>query len=204
MFRHRKGFLVSLLAVALVAGGCAGGEPTTGGGNGDGEGGGEVSVVGVWTGTEQESFQAVLDAFEEESGVSARYQSSDDLGTFLGTQIEGGDPPDVAMVPQPGLVADLAGNDSLVELGDDARANLEENYGQYWIDLASVDGTLYGVYFKAASKGTWWYNTQAFEQAGVQPPGTWDEMLQAAHTVNASGVPFLSIGGADAWPLTDI
>ena len=207
MLRHRKALFVSLLGALLIATGCAGGEPgdtTSGGGGGGDEGGGEVSVVAVWTGTEQESFQAVLDAFEKESGVSTRYQSSDDLATFLGTQIEGGDPPDVAMVPQPGLVADLAADDSLVELGDEAKANLEENYGKYWIDLASVDGTQYGVYFKAASKGTWWYNSAALEQAGVQPPKTWDEMLQTAQTVNSSGTPWLSIGGADAWPLTDI
>jgi ABC-type glycerol-3-phosphate transport system substrate-binding protein len=108
------------------------------------------------------------------------------------------------MVPQPGLVRDLAEEGSLVELGDDARQALEEATPPYWIDLATVDGTLYGVYFKAASKGTWWYNTASLEQAGVEPPQTWDDMLSAAETVNASGVPWLSIGGADAWPLTDI
>ncbi|CAN5683856.1 ABC transporter substrate-binding protein [soil metagenome] len=206
MLQRRYGFLISLIAVALVAAGCASGEPSGGGGSdtSDEEGGGEITVVGSWVGTEQENFEAVLEAFTEESGVDARYQGSDDLGTFLGTQIEGGDPPDVAMVPQPGLVAELAGNDSLVELGEDATANLEENYSPYWMDLATVDGTLYGVYFKAASKGTWWYNTQALETAGVETPGTWDEMLQTAETVNSSGTPWLSIGGADAWPLTDI
>jgi len=61
-------------------------------GHRDEGGGGELSVVAVWTGSEQESFQAVLDAFSEDSGVEVRYQSSEDLGTFLGTQIEGGDP----------------------------------------------------------------------------------------------------------------
>ena len=205
MLVRRKRFLFSLVVALFVASACAGGDVGEGDGTQQEDGdGGTVSVAGSWVGGEQESFEAVLDAFEEEAGVSTRYQGSDDLATFLGTQIEGGDPPDVAMVPQPGLVADLAADGSLVEVGDDARANLEENYGEYWVDLGTVDGTLYGVYFKAASKGTWWYNTSVLEQAGVQPPATWNEMLETAGTLSSAGTPWLSIGGADAWPLTDI
>jgi alpha-glucoside transport system substrate-binding protein len=204
----RRHMLVLLLTVILILSACAGdvgedGEETDGG-EAEGGGGQEVSVAAVWTGVEQEGFEAVLQAFEGESGNTYTYQSSDDLAAFLGTQIEGGDPPDVALLPQPGLLRELAADGSLQEIGEDAAANLEENYAPIWSELGSVDGTLYGVYFKAASKGTWWYNTTVFEQAGVEPPGTWDEMLQTASTVNQSGVPFLSIGVADGWPLTDM
>jgi alpha-glucoside transport system substrate-binding protein len=202
----RRRVLYLLMASLLIMGACAGGDPAdedSGDEGGEAEGGGEVSVVAVWTGVEEEGMTAVLDAFEEATGNTATYQSSDDLAAFLGAQIEGGDPPDIAMLPQPGLLRDLASNDSLTEVGDEASAALDENYAPVWRELGSVDGTLYGVYFKAASKGTWWYNTAVFEQAGVQPPASWDEMLTTAQTVNASGVPFLSIGAADAWPLTD-
>ncbi|MBA2273351.1 MAG: carbohydrate ABC transporter substrate-binding protein [Actinobacteria bacterium] len=207
MQRRWYRWLGLLMSSVLLLSACAGGEVGgDGGGGGATEegGGGEVSVAAVWTGTEQENFEAVLDAFTEASGVETSYQSSEDLGTFLGTQIEGGSPPDVAMIPQPGLVADLAADGSLVELEDEAAGNLEANFAPIWTELGSVDDTLYGVYFKVASKATWWYNTASFDQAGVQPPQTWDEMLKTAETVNASGVPWLSIGGADAWPLTDI
>ncbi|MGH2736455.1 MAG: ABC transporter substrate-binding protein [Actinomycetota bacterium] len=199
--------LWSLLAVlVLVGAACAGGDVEDEGGDGaEAEGGGgEITVAAVWTGGEQESFEAVIDAFTEESGVNVTYQSSDDLGTYLGTQIEGGNPPDVAMIPQPGLMRSLAEEGSLVELGDDATAALEENYAPVWQELGSVDGTPHGVYFKAASKATWWYNTAAFEAAGVQPPTTYDEMLDTAQTVNQSGTPFMAVGAADGWPLTDV
>jgi alpha-glucoside transport system substrate-binding protein len=200
--------LFLLTATVLVIGACSsgevGGDDEAGGGGTEAEGGGEVSVVAVWTDVEEEGFTAVLEAFEEETGNAFSYQSSDDLAAFLGAQIEGGDPPDVAMLPQPGLLRDLAGDDSLIEASEDAAANLEENYAPVWTELGSVDGTLYGVYFKAASKATWWYNATVFEQAGVEPPASWDEMLETAQTVNSSGVPFLSIGAADGWPLTDL
>jgi len=196
--------LIAALVIALPA--CAGGTP--GDDEGDstdsgGESGGEINVAAVWTGVEEENFTAVLDAFTEESGVDVSYQSSDDLGTYLGTQIEGGEPPDVALIPQPGLMRSLAADGSLVELGDDAVAALEENFAPGSQELGVVDGAQYGVYFKAASKSTWWYNTAVFEQAGVEPPTSWDEMLETAATVNSSGTPFVSIGASDGWPLTD-
>ncbi|HVL64003.1 MAG TPA: extracellular solute-binding protein, partial [Actinomycetota bacterium] len=174
------------------------------GGGGENGGGGSVNVVAVWTGEEQASFEAVLDAFTEETGIETQYNSTgDDVGAFLGTQIEGGSPPDVAMLPQPGLMRDLASAGNLVAANEDVSAALEENFAPVWTDLGSVDGELYGVYFKAANKSTWWYNTSVFQQAGVEPPSDWDEMLDAASTVNASGTPWVSIGGADGWVLTD-
>ena len=54
------------------------------------------------------------------------------------------------------------------------------------------------------TKSTWWYNTQAFEDAGVEPPQDYDELLEQAGTLAQSGVPYLSVGGGDAWPLTDL
>src|SRR5918999_6121600 len=106
----RRHMLVLLLTVILILSACAGDPGAEDeGGDGEAEGGGqEVSVAAVWTGVEQEGFEAVLQAFEEESGNTYTYQSSDDLAAFLGTQIEGGEPPDVAMLPQPGLLRELA------------------------------------------------------------------------------------------------
>jgi alpha-glucoside transport system substrate-binding protein len=206
MAKSRR-WLLLLAALILALPACAGGTPgdeEDDSADDGGGGSGEITVAGVWTGVEEENFTAVLDAFTEESGVDVSYQSSDDLGTYLGTQIEGGSPPDVAFIPQPGLIASLAEDGSLVELGEDATAALEENYGDAGRELGTVDGTQYGVYFKAANKATWWYNTAVFEQAGVEPPTSWDEMLETAQTVNSSGTPFLSIGASDAWPLTDL
>jgi len=202
-FSRRWLLLVAALVIALPA--CAGGTPgeEEGDSTESGESSGEINVAAVWTGVEEENFTAVLDAFTEESGVDVSYQSSDDLGTYLGTQIEGGSPPDVALIPQPGLMRSLAADGSLVELGDDAVAALEENFAPGSQELGVVDGAQYGIYFKAASKSTWWYNTAVFEQAGVEPPTSWDEMLETAQTVNSSGTPFVSIGASDGWPLTD-
>ncbi len=205
---HKRRLWTMLLALMLLLAACGGGEVETPGDDGGGDDGDEVSgqvdVAAVWTGTEQENFEAVLDAFTEETGIETTYKATgDDVGAYLGTQIEGGSPPDVAMLPQPGLLRDLAAEGSLTPANDDVRATMEEHFSEDWLDLGSVDDQLYGVYFKVANKSTWWYNTNVFEQAGVEPPATWDEMLETGKTVNASGTPWVSIGGGDGWTLTD-
>ncbi|HEX6261584.1 MAG TPA: ABC transporter substrate-binding protein [Actinomycetota bacterium] len=198
--------LLSVLALAAAA--CGDGD-----GDGDGEAepdapqdlsGETVEVAAVWTGTEQESFQQVLSAFSEQTGAETQFTSTgDDVAAVLGTRIEGGDPPDVAFLPQPGLMADLAEQDALIPIEDVAGDEVDANYSQDWRDLGSIDGTLYGVWFKAANKSTVWYNTNVFEQAGVSAPEDWDGMMSAAQTVSDFGVTPWSIGGADGWTLTD-
>jgi alpha-glucoside transport system substrate-binding protein len=213
MKRHRWQLLALLLtlALAVMAAGCGGDDEESGAGATTGEEtteegvSGTISVMAVWTGPEQASFQAVLDGFKEANpDVTVNYTSAgDQLPTQLSTAVEGGNPPDIAVLPQPGLMTDFVGKNALQSL-DFAKDDIQTNLGDSAVELGSVDGTLYGFLFKAANKSTVWYNVAAFEDAGVEPPTTWDEFLEAAKTINASGVPAYSIGGADGWTLTDL
>ena len=202
--------LALLAALALVAAACGGGEeepsagPTETGGGGADLSGQSVEVAAVWTGTEQESFQQVLDAFSEQTGADVQYTSTgDDVAAVLGTRVEGGDPPDVAFLPQPGLLRDFVDQDALIAIDDVAGDEVDANYAPVWRELGTVDGTLYGVWFKAANKSTVWYNTNVFGNAGVSAPEDWDGMLETAGTISDFGVTPWSIGGADGWTLTD-
>ncbi len=214
MTKQRFILLALLLAVfAFVAAGCGGD---------DDEGGdaaattaeettteeeavsGSINVLAVWTGAEGEAFQAVLDSFTEENpDVDVSYQSAADPATVLSTSVEGGNPPDVAALPSPGIMADFVGRDALTPL-DFARDTIEENYAEGWLTAGSVDGELYGVFFKGVNKSTVWYNVEQFEAAGVEPPEDWATFLSNAETLGASGVPAYSIGGSDGWTLTDL
>ena len=197
--------LIGTLVLALVAAGCGGGDDDGGDAAGDENVSGSVSIMAVWTGPEQEAFQAVLAGFEEKfPNVTTNYTSAgDQLPTQLSTAVEGGNPPDVAVLPQPGLIRDFVNRNALKPL-DFARDDVEQNLGESAVQLGSIDGKLYGFLFKAANKSTVWYNVQAFEDAGVEPPTTWDELLEAAETLKASGTKAWSIGASDGWTLTDL
>jgi alpha-glucoside transport system substrate-binding protein len=210
---HRRFYLFAMLALvlALLAAACGGdgdgdeaGGDTTTQAEGGGGASGSITVMAVWTGTEGENFQAVLDGFKEKNpDVDVSYKSAQDITTVLSTAVEGGNPPDVAALPNPGLMKQYAQR-GVIQPVDFAEQVVSENYNQDWIDLGTVDGKLYGVFAKGVNKSTVWYNVGAFEAAGVEPPETWEDFKTVAETLKASGVPAYSIGGAEGWTLTDL
>jgi len=125
------------------------------------------------------------------------------ITTVLSTAVAGGNPPDVADIAQPGFVSDMQKKGALKPI-EFARPAVLANFGQGGVDIGSINGKLYGLLFKASNKSTIWYNNSAFQNAGVQPAKTWPDLLQAAKTLQASGVPAYSIGGSEGWTLTDL
>jgi alpha-glucoside transport system substrate-binding protein len=209
--RHHTRLLFSLVviaAIAAIAAGCgkitnsSAGSPSASANTGVS---GNVSVMGIWTGPEQKAFQKVIDGFTAQyPNVDVKYTSGgDNLATVLSTAVKGGNPPSMAFVGQPGLMQEFVKQGALKPI-EYARDVVEQNFTKDIVDLGSVDGKLYGFVFKGANKSTVWYNVKAFQDAGIQPPQTWDELLQDAKTLKASGVPAYSIGGADGWTLTDL
>ena len=193
--------VLSLAAVVVV---------TTAAGSGKSNGAtsavsGKIAVMAIWTGAEQKSFQAVIDGFKKVNpGVSVSYTSGgDQLPTVLATAIQGGNPPDVAMLGQPGLVKDFVNKGALKPITF-ALPTIRANFAPVWSTLGTVNGKLYGLIWKGANKSTVWYNVASFKNAGVTAPKTWPQLVAAAKTLRASGTKAYSIGGADGWTLTDL
>src|SRR5690606_32536124 len=159
--RRARGTAAAAAAGLLVVAGCApgGGEGPAGGGDLAGV---QLKVAAKWTGVEQDNFEEVLAAFEEQTGATVSYEpTGEDTGAYLGPKIEAGEPPDVALLPQPGLLAEYAAQDALVPLEGDAAAALEENSTDHCRELGSVDGEAYGILLKAAHKSIVWYRPDA-------------------------------------------
>jgi alpha-glucoside transport system substrate-binding protein len=164
-----------------------------------------IEIAAKWTGDEQANFEKVLKAFEEKTGAKVTYASTgEDTGAYLGPRIQGKNPPDVAILPQPGLVQQYAKQDALKPLSAEVTQEIDTNYTPYWKELGSADGKVYGVLIKAAHKSLVWYRADAFDDAGVQVPTTWDELIKAGQTIADSGTPPFSFCGASGWTLTDL
>ncbi|MFR0351871.1 ABC transporter substrate-binding protein [Streptomyces sediminimaris] len=206
MMRRRTTLLAGCTALALALGAtaCGGGDPVSAGGGDKALSGQTVTVAGVWSGSEQKNFQKVLDAFTAKTGAKTQFTSTgDNVSTVVGSKIEGGNAPDVVMVPQVGVLQQFARKGWLKPLSPATEKSVDAGYASVWKKYGSVDGTLYGLYFKAAHKSTVWYSPAALDQAGVKPPTTYDAMLKAGHTVSDSGLAAFSIAGQDGWTLTD-
>ncbi|MFD7613974.1 ABC transporter substrate-binding protein [Streptomyces sp. NPDC059828] len=192
------------LTLALGATACGSGPVTTANGGDKSLNGQTITVAGVWSGAEQKNFQKVLDAFSAKTGAKAQFVSTgDNVSTVVGSKIEGGNAPDVVMVPQVGVLQQFAKNGWLTPLSKTAEKSVDTDFASVWKHYGSVENTLYGVYFKAAHKSTVWYSPDALDQAGVKAPKTYAELLKAGRAVSDSGLSAFAVAGEDGWTLTD-
>jgi len=165
---------------------------------------GVLRVMADWTGDEQAGFLEVLDAFTEVTGIEYEYEADRDVAVNLPTRVAGGSPPDVAIIPRPGLMAQFVRDSILTPLTDLVDEHtIVANYSRSIIDLGSIDGRLYGLMAKVNSKSTFWYRPASLSDMGFTPPENWEELTQIVEECVAAGKTPLSIGGASGWTLTD-
>lgn len=166
----------------------------------------KVTIFGVYTGEDANRFSAALVPFEQATGIDVEFEGSADFETLIVVRAESGSPPDIAQFSQPGLMKQL--KDKLVPL--DSFMNMEQlkkDYIQSWLDLATFDGHLYGIFYRAATKSIVWYPTPQFQEAGYKVPRTWDEMIALMDKMVADGRTPWCIpaehGGSTGWVITD-
>jgi ABC-type glycerol-3-phosphate transport system substrate-binding protein len=163
-----------------------------------------IEVAAEWQQTEEASFKKVIAAFEQATGAKVQYTSTgNNTATILGTRVAGGNPPDVALIPQPGLIQQFVAKGAVKPLPSSVQGVVQQSFSKTWQDLGTFNGKLSAVWFKAANKSTVWYRTDAFNQAGVTEPKTWPDFVKALQTLRDAGITPLSIGGGDGWTLTD-
>jgi alpha-glucoside transport system substrate-binding protein len=167
-----------------------------------------VDVLSVWGGEELDSFKAVVAPFTSQHGITVNVESTRDLDATLTTRIRGNNAPDIAILPNPGKMQQLAGQHHLVALDSMLdMAKVRTDYASAWIDLGSYQGKLYALFYKAANKGTIWYSPTQFQSAGYQPPATMDDLMSLSATIAGSGkYPWsmgVDSGAASGWPATD-
>lgn len=171
-------------------------------------------IFGPWRGPDQALFESVLAYFAAATGVVVTYASSENYEQQIVIDTQAGSPPDIAILPQPGLIADLAAKGHLAPLGAESRAWLAENYaaGESWVNLGSHTGAdgvkaLYGFPYKAELKSLVWYVPDAFHDAGYAIPQTMEDLQGLSERITADGgTPWcigLGSGGATGWPATD-
>jgi len=205
--------LVAPLAVIGAAGlalaGCSGGPGTS---NNDNTDGGDddnvVTIYGTIADTEAELLEQSWADWEDENGIDIQYESSKEFEAQIAVRAQGGNAPDLAIFPQPGLMADIANLDYLVPAPDAVAANVAEGWSEDWANYATVDGTLYGAPLMASVKGWIWYSPSFFADNGYEVPTDWQGLLDLTAQIQSdTGNPPWCIGfGSDAatgWPGTD-
>lgn len=209
--RYRRLAPLAILGAAGMAlAGCgAPGAPEGGGGEGGDDVSGEtVTIYGTIVDSEAELLQQSWEDFEAETGIEIKYEGSQDFETQLGTRAQGGNPPDIAIFPQPGLFADFASRDFLLPAPEEVESNANEYWTEDWVNYGTYDGEFYGAPLMANVKGWIWYSPAKFAEWGVEVPETLDDMAALTDTIqSATGTPAwcagFESGTATGWPGTD-
>lgn len=167
-----------------------------------------IRIAASWQGAEAQGFQTVIDAFTEQTGIDVIYEPDPLL---VENVVKSGfleDPTDIALLPRPGVIRELAEGLELVPLDneDDPLIDpdlIDETLSREFLRLGTFDNELYGLMVTSRSKSTIWYNVDSFEEYDFEIPQTWDELVAITDTYVANGdVPF-ALGGGDGWTLTD-
>jgi alpha-glucoside transport system substrate-binding protein len=189
------------------AGGASGTPAATASGGAPNLSGQSVTVIGTWSGSEQDAFLQMVKPWEQETGATVKYTGTRDINTILATGVASGVLPDLAGLPGPGQMAEYAQAGALQPLDNVLDINTytsETSPGL--VKLGQVSGKTYGVFIKAAIKGLVWYSPKLHDYSS-SPPATWDDLMSqgAANQGNAKALWCLGIesGAASGWPGTD-
>ena len=165
-------------------------------------------ILGSLTGVGQEIVEEAFAPFTAETGIQVIYEGTDAFATVLPIRVEGGDLPDLAIFPQPGLMADLAREGVLTPLNDVVDLEtLTAAFSPDWINLGTVDEQVYGLWMRSDPKSLVWYNPDAFDAAGYEIPTSWTELMALTERIADEGkTPWcfgMESGEASGWVGTD-
>ncbi|MCZ6455850.1 MAG: ABC transporter substrate-binding protein [Actinobacteria bacterium] len=216
--RSKAKWTVALVALALLAAACGTSEDTTttGAAGVEMEFEGEVvNVFGAFVDADAAAFDATVAPFEEATGIDVVYEGSGDFETQIGIRVEGGNAPDIAMFPQPGLWAQFvpdmvefgALGVDLTQMADDTSQYLTDLPGQISDAAGNTETGVYGGWFRLNTKSWLWIPVPEFDDAGYAEPQTWDELIALQEQILADGnTPWcygIESAGATGWVNTD-
>jgi alpha-glucoside transport system substrate-binding protein len=166
---------------------------------------GSIEVLSLWGGSEKDAFIKVTDAFTKSTGIKVNYTTARDFVPVIRTRLAAGNPPEVAIIPRPGVLSDLAKQGAVKDLGSMglSKSYLTARYSPAWIKLGTVNGKIYGVAAKANSKSVMWYRPDQFKKYKLTVPKTWAQLLSVTKTLKAKGQTPWAQGAKDSWTLTD-
>ena len=205
--RRRTAFVATAAALALTTTGCLGSDD----GGGGSSAGGDDGVVEILATTDPLVFEGLktkIEAEAEAAGIDVNLQRVDNINQLILTRVQAGDVPDIAVIPQPGVIQQIVDRGEGVELTDEiVPPELIEDMTPGTLESGQIDGAQYGLMVSMNVKSLVFYNKQAWEEAGYEAPETLDELAELTQQIKSDGgTPWcfgIESGTATGWPATD-
>lgn len=166
-----------------------------------------VTILGAFSSDQADAFQKDLDAWAKTQGIKVRYSGSSNFQQAIVTRVTAGNPPDIAIYPQPGILKQhtqtLVPLDGLVDV-DSVTSDEPNGLGE----IAQVAGKTYGLPYSINVKSLVWYNPAAFAEHGYAVPQTDDQLTALTEQIKSEGTGYpwclgIESEGATGWVATD-
>ena len=172
-----------------------------------------VTIGGTQDTNDAVNFQNSFKEFEDWTGITVAYNGGKQFEGVIAAEVAGGQAPDMADFPQPGLLEEFTKQGKIVDINTFMNPDwLKQNYAPFWLDLAMRPGAdgkpfMAGVWARDSVKSLVWYPKKAWDAAGYKIPQTWDDMIKLSDQIVADGgTPWcigIESGAATGWPGTD-
>jgi len=167
-----------------------------------------VTMYSSITGDEATALRKTMEDFNKCTGATIKFNSDKNFEKQVVVQARSGNPPDIAVVPQPGLLATLVSTGAAVEAPAQVKDNVAKYWSKDWEGFGTVNGKFYAAPLGANVKSLVWYSPKMFKDAGYEVPKTWDDMIALSDKIAGAGdvKPWcagIASGDATGWPATD-
>ncbi|ARF78463.1 ABC transporter substrate-binding protein [Kitasatospora aureofaciens] len=220
--RRRPVAVPALLAALALTAACSNSSGGSGGGGGTaqtltgdcakyqpyaGHSGTTVTMFASILSPESDNLEKSWAEFSKCTGIKISYEGSNDFESQLPVRVAGGNAPDFAIIPQPGLLAQMVKSGKVVKPPAQTVTN-QDKWSPVWKTYGSVDGTFYAAPMSANMKSLVWYSPKTFAAAGYEVPKTWADLMALSDRIAKAGGPKPWCGGiasgtATGWPATD-
>ncbi|GGE25668.1 sugar ABC transporter substrate-binding protein [Pullulanibacillus camelliae] len=198
MNRVGKKFFMTIVSAVLLLGLLAGCSSSS---SGKGSGG---SVV-VWndvSGDAKDAIDKMVDRFNKANSditVKSQYFETNPYKQKLHIVMGADNAPDIFSNWGGGGLKDY------IDAGDvlDLTPYLKDDSDKYLSSImksVTFDGKIYGVPHGNLQQVNFFYNKEIFKKYNLNPPKTWDDLLDAVKVLKSKGIAPIALGGKDKWP----
>jgi alpha-glucoside transport system substrate-binding protein len=167
----------------------------------------KVTIYSSILSPESDSLKTSWKQFEKCTGVTIQFTGANDFEQQLPVKVAGGNAPDLAVIPQPGLLQTMVKTGKAVEAPAAVLKNVTDNWSSAWKGYATVNGKFYGAPMSANVKSLIWYSPSAFKAKGWTVPTTWADLMTLSQKIaDTKETPWcggIGSGTATGWPATD-
>lgn len=205
----KKGMFALLAFVIVLMTACSnnGNQQANTGAGKEGSSGSEVTQLTMWSMETRnkdiiEASIAEFNAQNPDIVLKAEFFEDEALKTKMKVAIAGNQVPDIITYWSGETFDTLVQQNMLGDISEFLNADpaFRDDVLNGGLETFTYDDRMYGipVLFSGVSL---WYNKQIFEEQGLTPPATYDELITVVDALNAKNIIPITVAGKERWPL---